>query len=122
MSTLPDVTVTQLIPSVPESKVDVTVHVSATLNVTAFAAQQRVSGLALSEIGTGIGADHPELIVSRNRMVWRVPLFLALPDLGRIGNIGAIDVDAQTGEVLADHATFETLIRHAQQLAPSPAS
>jgi hypothetical protein len=25
-------------------------------------------------------------------MVWRVPLFLALPDLGRIGNIGAVDV------------------------------
>jgi len=121
MSTLPDVTITQMIPSVPAAKVDITVHVSSTINVTAFAARQKVSGLALSEIGTGIGASEPELIMSRHRIVWRVPLFLALPELGRIGDVGAIEVDAQTGEVLADHAAIETLIHNAQRLAPHSA-
>jgi len=122
MSTSPDVTITQLVPAVPASKVDITVHVSSTLNVTAFAARQKVGGLALSEIGTGIGADEPELVVTRSRIAWRVPLFLALPELGRVGDVGVIDVDAQTGEVLADHAAIETLIRNAQQLAPDSAS
>lgn len=122
MSTSPDVTVTQLVPNLPGAKVDITVHVSSTLNVTAFTARQKASGLALSEIGTGIGADEPELIASRNRLVWRVPLFLALPELGRVGQVGAIDIDAQTGEVLADHIKIQSIIRNAQRLALDSAS
>lgn len=122
MSASSNVTMTELVPTMPASKVDITIHVSSTLNVTAFMARQKVAGLALSEIGTGIGAGEPELIVSRSRLIWRVPLFLALPELGHLGDIGSIDVDAQTGEVLADHTALDTLIHHAQQLAPNSAS
>ncbi len=117
--TTTDVTLSQMIPELPSAQVDVTIHITSTLNVTAFSARQKVAGVALSEIGTGIAADEPELVVSRQRVLWRVPLFLALPGLGRLGTIGAIDVDAQTGEVLADHTALETLIRNARQLAPA---
>ena len=122
MSESKDVTLTHLIPALRSAQVDVTIHVSSTLNVTAYTARQKVGGLALSRIGTGIGADEPELVMSRERIVWRVPLFLALPELGRLGNVGVLDVDAQTGEVLADDLLIETFIRNARQLAPHPAS
>ena len=120
MST-PEVTLTQFIPPLPAAHVDVTIRVTSQLNLTAFSAKQKVAGLALSEIGTGIAADEPELVVSRQRVVWRVPLHVAVPGLGRVGDIGVIDVDAQTGEVLADHRTYQSLRRHARQLAPADA-
>ena len=121
MST-PEVTLNELVPPLPAAQIDVTIRVTSQLNVTAFSAKRKVAGLALSEIGTGISADEPELVVSRQRVVWRVPLHVALPGLGRVGGIGTVDVDAQTGEVLADHRTFESLMQHARQLAPADAS
>lgn len=69
----------------------------------------------LSKVGTGVGADEPTLIVTGERVVWRVPLFLVLPGLGRLGAVGMIDVDAQTGEVLADHAALERIIETVNQ-------
>ena len=120
MST-PEVTLNQFISPLHAAQVDVIIRVTSQLNVTAFSAKQKVAGLALSEIGTGIAVDEPELVVSRQRVVWRVPLHVALPGLGRVGDIGPIDVDAQTGEVLADHRTYESLMQHARQLAPADA-
>jgi len=90
----------------------------SSLNITSFAARQKAGGLALSKVGTGIGADEPSLVATNQRVVWRVPLFLALPSLGRLGQVGEIDVDAQTGEVLADGATFARIIARADRLAP----
>ena len=73
MST-PEVTLNELVPSLPAAQIDVTIRVTSHVNVTAFSAKQKVAGLVLSEIGTGIIADEPELVVSRQRIVWRVPL------------------------------------------------
>ncbi len=110
-----------MLPPLQAAQVDIRIHVSATLNVTPFIARQKVGGLVLSEAGTGVGADEPSLIVTSARVVWRVPLFLALPGLGRLGEVGEIDVDAQTGEVLADRAALERIIENAERLAPNSA-
>ncbi|MBN1874585.1 MAG: hypothetical protein JXA33_10180 [Anaerolineae bacterium] len=107
-----------LVPKLPDAQVDIHVHVSARLNITPFTARQKVGGVILSHVGTGVAADQPILVASQDRLVWRVPIFLALPDLGRVGNLGNIDVDAQTGEILADHALLNQLIDNAQRLAP----
>ena len=72
----------------------------------------------LSKVGTGIGADEPALIVTGERVVWRVPLFIALPGLGRLGKVGTIDVDVKTGEILADQTALERISENARQLAP----
>jgi len=104
------------------AQLDIHVHVSATLNVTPFIARQKVGGLVLSKVGTGVGADEPSFIVTGERVVWRVPLFLALPGLGRLGEVGEIDVDAQTGEILADQSTLERIIENARRIAPDSAS
>ncbi len=110
-----------MLPALHAAQVDIRVHVSAMLNVTPFVARQKVGGLVLSKVGTGVGSDEPSLIVTSEHVVWRVPLFLALPGLGRLGEVGEIDVDAQTGEVLADRATLEQIVENAKRLAPNSA-
>jgi hypothetical protein len=106
------------VPQLPDAQVDIQVHGSARLNVTPFTARQKVGGVIVSHVGTGVAADQPTLVANQERLLWRVPVFLALPGLGRVGELGHIDVDAQTGEILADHAMFKKLIDHAQRLAP----
>lgn len=115
----PTVELQEMLPQIQSAQVDIHVHVSARLNVTPFVARQKVGGLVLSKVGTGIGTDTPSLVVADGRVVWRVPLFLALPGLGRLGTVGEIDIDAQSGEVLADRTTFERIIQNAQQLDPA---
>jgi hypothetical protein len=111
-----------MVPELPTSKVDIHIHVSAQLNITPFVARQKVGGVVLSQVGTGVAADEPMLMVTRDRLVWRVPVVLALPGLGRLGELGQIDVDAQTGQVLADQALIKQLIENAEHLAPDTTS
>jgi hypothetical protein len=121
-SSEPAVELKDLLPQIRAAQMDIQVHVSVTLNITPFVARQKVGGLVLSEVGTGIGADEPTLVLSNKRVVWRVPVFLALPGLGRLGQVGEVDVDAQTGEVLADRPTLNRMIDNANRLAPDSAS
>ena len=72
-SSEPTVELQDLLPQIRSAQVDIQVHVSVTLNITPFVARQKVGGLVLSEVGTGIGADEPTLVVSNKRVVWRVP-------------------------------------------------
>ncbi len=120
-SSEPIVEVNGLLPQIHSAQIDIHVHVSITLNITPFVARQKVGGLVLSEVGTGIGADEPTLVLSNKRVVWRVPVFLALPGLGRLGQVGEVDVDAQTGEVLADRPALKRMIDNANRLAPDTA-
>jgi hypothetical protein len=96
------VELSEVLPQVEAAQVDVTVHVSAKLNVTQVAAHRKVNVFVLHEIGTGLGADTPTLVIHNDRLCWRVPVILALVPRGRLGQVGQIDVDAQTGEILAD--------------------
>lgn len=111
-----------LIPELSNAQVEIHVHITAQLNITPFVAQQKVGGLLLSQVGTGILTDEPALIATKQRLVWRVPVFLALPGLGRLGDLGHIDVDAQTGQVLADQNLLEKLIENAKRLTPGSSS
>jgi hypothetical protein len=104
------------------AQVDINVHVTATINVTPFVAKQKVNVLLLDKIGTGLLSESPDLAASEGRLYWRVPVALALPGRGRLGHLGAIDVDVQTGEVLADDTLISDITRHANQLAASSAS
>ena len=98
------------------SQIDVHVHISATMNVTAFVARRKVNGLLLDRVGTGLYTDKPELVMSDQRMCWRVPVILALPTLGRLGQVGTVEVDVQSGEVLADEITWQEMSEHAERL------
>lgn len=105
-----------VLPQVETAQVDITVHVSARLNVTQVAARRKVNVFLLNEIGTGLGGDTPMLVVQNDRLRWRVPVILALSPIGRLGQVGQIDVDAQTGEILADDQLIKDIADHAERL------
>jgi hypothetical protein len=109
-------TVENLIPQIQSAQIDINIHVSAQLNITPFVARQKVNHLLVTEASTGLGSDPPELIVTNNRLCWRVPISLALPSRGRLGQVGQIEVDAQTGEILANTAQLQEIVDHAERL------
>lgn len=110
------VELSEVLPRVEAAQVDITVRVSTTLNVTQVAAQRKINVFVLNEIGTGLGGDTPTLVIHNDRLCWRVPVILALVPKGRLGQVGQIDVDAQTGEILADDQLIRDITDHAERL------
>jgi len=48
-----------------------------------------------------------------------VPVLLTSPERGVVGQVGVVNVDAQTGDVLTDSQLSQELIERAHQLARS---
>lgn len=70
------------------------------VNITSFTARQKVSGYVGSQISHMLAADEPALVLSEQRLVWRVPILLTSPVRGVLGAVGTLDVDARTGQLL----------------------
>lgn len=62
-------------------------------------AQIRATGYLANYVALGAKADRP-VWVADARPVWRATAFLRLRGYGRVCDLGTIDVDAQTGEVI----------------------
>jgi hypothetical protein len=116
-----DVVLESLIEKMQATELDINIHVKATFNVTPFVARQKVNGMLLDRVGTGLLSESPDLVAADGRLCWRVPVVLALPGSGRLGQVGTVDVDVQSGEVLADDALIDSITHHATQLASDPA-
>jgi hypothetical protein len=99
-----------------ESTLDINIHVTQPLNVTSFSARQRVTQYVMHQLSTQLGGDAPELEVGE-RVYWTVPVVFTLPGKGILGRVGALRVDAATGELLTDPQIERELMRHAEQLA-----
>lgn len=109
-------------PGLPVGKrLDITVTVSASIEVDAITAQRTATAWLISEVGNLLIGDTPSLVIGQ-RTAWRVPALLTSPTRGVIGPVGAVEVDAGTGEVLTDPQLTQDLLTHARQLARSPAS
>jgi len=100
----------------------VDVRVRAELNISAFVARQKVTGYVLDHVSDHMGSDEPSLVVDGERFLWRVPIYLSVLPHGRLGQVGAIDVDAQTGQLLVTQELVEEMQRHAQVLVERAAS
>lgn len=74
------------------------VTIDANINVTADEAQKAVSRKMLNEVSYLLWAETPSLVVSQ-RTAWRVPIYMGLVGVGRVGPLGIIDVDVETGEI-----------------------
>lgn len=94
----------------------VEVHVRTTVALTAEDARHRVNREVVPELGTGLGAGAPELQVVDEQLFWRVPIVLSLPRLGALGIVGAVAVDARTGDITLSREDQERLINHARWL------
>ena len=86
------------------------------VRVTAAAARRKVSRFALDKISYLMGGEQPTL-VETGRLVWRVPVVLAYPDRGIVGQAGFIDVDAESGELVLAPDTIKEVKRNARALA-----
>jgi hypothetical protein len=62
-------------------------------------AQMNANGYLADHIALSVKADRP-VFVAGDRPVWRATAFLRLCGHGRVCDLGVIDVDAQTGEVV----------------------
>lgn len=69
------------------------------VNVTAFTARQKVSGYVGSNVSHLMGAGEPSLLLSGERLVWRVPIILTSPVHGIMDVVGSLDMDARTGQL-----------------------
>jgi hypothetical protein len=104
------------LPLPTESTVEITIRVTQALNITSFSARQRVTQHVMRELSTQLGGDAPELTVGE-RIYWSVPVVFSLPGKGVLGRVGALRVDATTGELLTDPHTEEEILHHAERLA-----
>lgn len=104
-------------------RVEVNINLSADVHVTATMARRRVSRLVISEIGNLLYGGEPSLVVGE-RISWRVPVLLAYPDTGLVGQAGALDVDVETGEILVTPEQLTEIADYAHYLAQrtSPAT
>lgn len=91
-------------------------HLVATLNITAAQACRLANKHIISELGTGLIGREPELMIAGEQIKWRVPVVLSLPTLGNLGEVGAIEIDAQSGALLTGAETQDKIIQHAHRL------
>lgn len=102
-------------------QLSVNIQLSVTVNVTAFSARQKVTGFVADEISTQMHAGEPTLLM-KDRIYWHVPIILSLPPTGDRGEVGAIDVDVETGQLQITPELIEAIERHAEYLATSSPS
>jgi hypothetical protein len=86
------------------------------VRVPAAVARRQVNVFVSNEISYLMGGRDPELVLS-DPIVWRVPVVLTFPRHGAVGTVGAIEVNAETGELLVSPALVKEMTRHAQALA-----
>ncbi len=102
------------IPAQAEVKVELTV--TAPINVTAQSAQRQVSKLLLDQVGNLLYGERPNLVAGE-KLWWRVPIWIALPTTGPLGQVGTLDVDAQTGEILYTQLMLNNIANRADAVA-----
>lgn len=101
----------------PTSPPSLSLHLEVALHLTAAEARRRVNRQVVVELGTGLIARDPEeLVIAGEQIAWRVPIWLAVPRLGDLGQVGTVDVDARTGEVLTNDQTKDKITQYATWL------
>lgn len=108
--------------SLPKTgRLEVDIKVTADVNISAYAARQKVNNFVLSEISYMMHAAEPTLVLGE-RVRWRVPVILSLTSVGDVGEVGAIDVDVESGQVHVSPQQITEIEARAQGLANRPPS
>jgi len=97
------------------SDVEVDVTLQTRLGISANEAQQRARTCLALQCGQSFAVDPPILQVG-DRLAWVVPVWLATPQNGRRAKIGELRIDAQTGEVMDDSDSCQSLRQIANAL------
>lgn len=95
---------------------EVQIKISADINISAYAARQKVNAFVLSDISYMMHAGEAQLVLEE-RIYWRVPVILSLTRRGDIGEVGALDVDVETGQLCVTPALIAEIQRRAEDVA-----
>lgn len=96
-------------------QVHMDIRVSADINVGAAMARRRVNAFLATHVGNLLLADEPVMVLT-DRIVWRVPVDLTVPSTGRMGRVGEVDVDIESGELLINDGQLEGMLYRANDL------
>lgn len=91
------------------------IRLNVDIAIGAVSAKRQVNALLATHAGNLLLADEPVLVLA-DRAVWRVPIDLTAPSMGRLGRVGEVDVDAQSGELLLDNTLIEGMRKRATHL------
>lgn len=95
-------------------RLQVNVHIQAEV-LSAEAARRQANFWLLEHVGNLLRAEPPELVLG-DRLVWRADIVLTSPRRGRVGTVGRLEIDAITGEILANDKLAEEIIPLAANL------
>jgi hypothetical protein len=63
----------------------------------------------------------PQLVIS-HKTVWRVPVMLTSSEVGPVGEVSAVEVDAESGELLVSDQLKAQILDNVKRLTrPTPA-
>ncbi len=102
-------------------RMDIHVRLAANIRVAADVARRRVSVFVGDRIADLLHGESPTLVVSEAGAYWRVPVVLSSRSWGRIGPVGVIDVDVETGELRISDEIVAGIERNAERFAASAA-
>lgn len=91
-------------------------NISTTVNVSPAEALRKVNRFVQHEVSYLMRGDSPNLLVA-DRIYWHVPVLLAFPSYGVLGQVGSINVDVETGALSVGDQTIEEIKQRAQDLA-----
>jgi hypothetical protein len=99
-----------------DAEVKIEFSVTAKIHITKLTAQRKVSRLLLDRVANLLYGEQPSLVVGE-RMLWRVPVWISLPTTGPLGQVGSLDVDTQSGEILFTPELLAEIKERANALA-----
>ncbi len=96
--------------------------VPSQVQVTAAKARRIVNRFLLDQVSYLMGAEKPALIRVENHLAWRVPIVLTAPEKGIVGQVGTLDVDAESGDMLIEPETADEIRQNAHAFITHPPS
>jgi hypothetical protein len=102
-----------------QGRMDVQLRLTANIQETAEAARRRVSVYVGNEIADLLYGEEPTLVINAAGVFWRVPVVLSSRSWGRIGQVGAIDVNVETGELQVGDESIAEIEDNAGRFATS---
>jgi len=94
---------------------DVKISVEATIHIGMDIARKRAISWLVSEVGNMLSVGKPQLIITA-KTFWRYPVTLTSSQSGVLGEVGAVDVDAQTGAVVSSEQLKKQILANVQEL------
>lgn len=102
---------------VPESGLlELNIHKIVDIKVKAETARRHVTRYVGDYIGDLLYGENPTLVLQGSRTVWRVPIAIATGKLGRLGQVGVVDVDVDTGELAITQGLVQEIEDNAHRL------